>query len=103
MVEARLGLEGRSGGFISRSPPVAFRSELAAKPCLSDKALGKTMDKLDLQSWPTNVHRPQPGRSASTGRTRVQPRKGNGTRPGLSQMHQRAHAGNGREVEHVFS
>lgn len=103
MVKARLDLEGRSGGFIPRSPAVAFRSELAAKPRLSDKALRRTMEKLDRLPRPTNVHRPQAVRPASTGRTRVQPREGNGTRPVPNQMHQRAHAGNGREVEHVFS
>ena len=61
------------------------------------------MDKLDLQRWTTSVYRPQAERSASTQRTSVHPPRGNGTWSVLSQMHQRARAGNGGEVEHVFS
>ena len=99
----RLDREGRAGNFISRSPTVAFRSGLAAEPYRSDKALGETMDKVNLQRWPTSADKPKTERAPSTGRARGQPRGRNGTRPVPSQTCQRAHAGNGREVGHVLS
>ena len=92
-----------SHGFILESPAVAFRSEPPAVPCLRDQLLGKNIHKPDRQRWTTSVYGSQAGRSAITRSTSACPPRRNGPRSVLSQMRQRGRAGNGGEVEHVFS